>query len=95
MTCSGARKLKIVPVTETTNDLLLKCIAIARTGADFPTVWDTVLKGHALVAGPPTQIFDDETGPQLEIKLINGQRLIYNSASNEYFVLEAPRRRPF
>ena len=95
MTCSGARKLKIVPVTETTNDLLLKCIAIARTGADFPTVWDTVLKGHALVAGPPTQTFDDQTGPQLEIGLMNGQRLIFNSASNEYFVLEAPRRRPF
>jgi hypothetical protein len=85
----------MVPVTETPNDLVLKCTALARTGADFPTVWDTVLKRHALVAGSPTQIFDDEMRPQLKIGLINGQRLIYNSESNEYFVVEAPRRRPF
>jgi hypothetical protein len=82
-------------MTETANDLVLKCTAIAQMGANFPTVWDKVLKGHALVAGPPTQTFDDQIGPQLEIGLVNGQRLIYNSASNEYFVLEAPRRRPF
>jgi hypothetical protein len=85
----------MIPMAETANDLVLKCIAIARTGADFPTVWDAVLKGHALVAGPPVQILDDEMRPQLEIRLINGQRLIYNSASNEYFVLWAPRRRHF
>ena len=82
-------------MAETANDLVLRCTAIARTGADFPTVWDAVLKGHALVVGPPIQIFDDEERPQLEIRLINGQRLVYNSAPNEYFVLWAPRRRPF
>jgi hypothetical protein len=58
----------------------------ARTGADFPSVWDAVLKGHALVAGSPVQILDDEERPRLEIPLINGQRLVYNSAPNEYFV---------
>jgi hypothetical protein len=79
-------------MTETANELALKCTAIARTGADFPTVWDTVLKGHALVAGSPIQILDDQMRPQLEIGLINGQRLIYNSASNEYFVLGPPHR---
>jgi hypothetical protein len=68
---------------------------MARAGSDFPTVWDTVLKGHALVAGQPIQGFDDEERPQLEIQLINGQRLVYNSASKQYFVLWAPRRRPF
>ena len=82
-------------MAETANDLVLKCTAIARTGADFPTVWDAVLKGHALVGGPPIQSFDDEERPQLEIQLINNQRLVYNPASNEYFVLSAPRRRPF
>ena len=51
----------------TANDLVLKCTAMARTGADFPTGWDAVLKGHALVAGPPVQILDDEGHPQLEI----------------------------
>ena len=78
-------------MTETANDLLLKCTVLAKTGADFPTVWGNVLKGHALVAGPPTQILDDQMRPQLEIGLINGQRRIYNSAYKEYFVLEAPR----
>jgi hypothetical protein len=68
---------------------------MARTGADFPTVWDAALKGHALIGGLPVQILNDEERPQLEIPLINGQRLAYNSASNEYLVLEAPRRRPF
>ena len=82
-------------MAETANDLVLKCTTMARAGADFPTVWDTVLKGRALVAGQPIQGFDDEERPQLEIQLINGQRLVYNSASKQYFVLWAPRRRPF
>jgi len=38
---------------------------------------------------------DDAERPQLEIRLINGQRLIYNSISNEYAVSRAPRRRAF
>jgi hypothetical protein len=57
-------------MAETANDLVLKCTTMARAGADFPTVWDTVLKGHALVAGQPIQGFDDEERPQLEIQLI-------------------------
>jgi len=77
-------------VAETANDLLLKCSAAARGGADFPTVWDAVL-----VVGPPIPALDDEDRPQLEIRLINGQRLIYNSVSHEYGVSWVPRRRPF
>ena len=61
----------MVPMPDTANDLVLKCTTMARAGADFPTVWDTVLKGHALVAGQPIQGFDDEERPQLEIQLIN------------------------
>jgi hypothetical protein len=68
---------EMAPMAETANDLVLKCTAMARTGADFPTVWDAVLKGHALVGGLPIQSFDEEL-PQLEIQLINGQRLVYN-----------------
>lgn len=86
---------RIDPVAETANNLVLRCAAIARDGADFPTVWDAVLKGHALVVGPPIQTLDDENRPQLEVRLINGQRLAYNSSSNEYSVLWAPRRRSF
>jgi hypothetical protein len=52
-------------VAETANDLVLKCTAIARDGAAFPTVWEAVLKTNALVVGPPVQTFDDEERPQL------------------------------
>jgi hypothetical protein len=86
---------KTVSVPQTANDLVFKCSAVARDGADFPTVWDAVLKGHALVVGPPIQTLDDEDRPLLEIRLINGQRLIYNSMSNEYVVSWVPRRRAF
>jgi hypothetical protein len=82
-------------VAETANDLVHKRTAIARDGADFPTVWEAVLKRHPLVVGPPIQTFDDKERPQLEIRLINGQRIVYNSDSSEYVVLLAPHRRPF
>lgn len=82
-------------MAETANDLVLKCTAIARDGADFPTVWEAVLKRHPLVVGPPVQTFDDEARPQLEIRLVTDQRLVYKSDSNEYAVLLASHRRPF
>ncbi len=82
-------------MAETANDLVLKCTAVARTGANFPSIWKAVLKGHVLVAGPPIQTLDDEERPQLEIRLIGGQCLIYNSGSNEYSVSWRSRRRPF
>jgi hypothetical protein len=79
---------------KTSNDLVLRCAEAARDGGDFQTVWDTVLRKNALVVGPPIQTFDHEL-PQFEIQLINGQRLVYRPASNEYFVLWALPRRPF
>ena len=80
---------------ETSTDLALACTAAAHAGADFLTIWDTVLRKNALVAGPPIQTFGDKL-PQLEIRLINNQRLVYRSTSNEYFVMWSPRsRRPF
>jgi hypothetical protein len=82
-------------MAETANQLVLKCNAIAHDGADFPIVWETVLKTHALVADQPIQTLDDDERPQLEIRLVNGQRLICKSDTNEYSVLWAPRRRSF
>ena len=82
-------------MAETANDLVLKCTAIARDGSDFPTIWDAVLKRHALVVGPPIQTFDDEERPQLKIRLVTGQCLVYKADSNEYAVLLPPHHRPF
>jgi hypothetical protein len=82
-------------VVETANDLVIKCTAAARGGADFPAIWNSVLRAHPLVVGPPIQTFADDDVSQLEIRLINGQRLVYDSTSNQYSILWAPRRRPF
>jgi hypothetical protein len=82
-------------VVETANDLVIKCTAAARGGADFPAVWNSVLKGSPLVAGPPIQTFTDDLRSQLQIRLINDQRLVYDTTSNQYSVSWAPSRRPF
>jgi hypothetical protein len=82
-------------VVETANDLLIRCTAAAHGGADFLAVWNSILKGHPLVVGAPVQTVTDEMRQQLEVRLINGQRIIYDSATNQYSVSWSPRRRPF
>jgi hypothetical protein len=82
-------------VVETANDLLIRCTATARGGADFAAVWSSILKRHPLVVSSPVQTVTDEMRHQLEVRLINGQRLIYDSATNQYSVSWSPRRRPF
>jgi hypothetical protein len=56
-------------------DLLKKCTAAKQAGADFPTIWQTILKSHPLVMGPPIQRLEGQE-PVLEICLINGQRIV-------------------
>jgi hypothetical protein len=82
-------------VVETANDLLIRCTAAARGGADFQAVWNSILRGHPLVVSSPVETFTDDERSQLEVRLINGQRLIYDVTSNQYSVSWAPRRRPF
>ncbi len=82
-------------VVDTANDLLIRCNWAARGGADFQAVWDSILKGHPLVASTSIETFTDDLRAQLEVRLINGQRLIYDPATNQYSVSWAPRRRPF
>jgi hypothetical protein len=64
-------------------DLLRECAADIRGGTDFPTIWDATLKRHSLVVGPPVQTMD-EGRPLIQILLITGQRLIFDSASNQF-----------
>ena len=68
---------------ETASDLVRKCAACMRSGTDFPTVWNSILKGHALVVGRPVQMIRDGQA-RLEIFLVTGQRLIFDSASKEF-----------
>jgi hypothetical protein len=43
---------------ERANDLARLCTEVVRKGDDFPTVWQTLLKGHPLVEGIPRQRLD-------------------------------------
>ncbi len=65
------------------SDLVRQCLVAATQGADFPTVWNTVLKGHPLVAGIPVQTIT-ENRAQLEIGLTTGHKIIHDSTRNDY-----------
>ena len=67
---------------ETSAELLTRCLAASRNGADFPSIWHAVLKDHTLVVGPPVNSV--RAGHiTLEIPLITGQRLVFDSSSSE------------
>jgi hypothetical protein len=67
----------------TAERLTAACLAAASTGADFPTVWRTVLKGHAAVTGRPVQRLDG-TSTFLEIPLITGERIVFGPGPKDY-----------
>ena len=48
-----------------------------REGEDFPTVWQTLLKGHPLVDGIPRSRMDGNRSV-LEIRLITGEWLVFD-----------------
>jgi hypothetical protein len=72
-------------------NLVERCIAARNDGADFPTVWLTVLRLDPLVRGVPTQTTDDGR-VQLEIRLLTGQRFIFDSEANGYSLWPFPPR---
>jgi hypothetical protein len=45
------------------------CTKLVRSGNDFATVWNTFLKGHALVDGLPSQRQDGARSPLDMIEL--------------------------
>ena len=70
-------------VDETADELIQNCITATREGADFPTVWQTLVSGHSLVAGPPIQSI--ESGRVcLKIPLIDTQWFVFDSTSKEF-----------
>jgi hypothetical protein len=59
--------------------LVSECNSAQARGSDFPTVWRTVLRPHAYVAGLPVQ-GRDGNGPFLKIPLITGHFIISDAA---------------
>jgi hypothetical protein len=69
-------------MNETSTQLLSRCLMASRNGSDFPSIWHSVLKGHMLVVGPPVNSV--RAGHiTLEVPLITGQRLLFDSSSSE------------
>jgi hypothetical protein len=59
----------------TARGLIRECEDASRGGADFPTIWHTIIKRHPLVRSVPIQRLNgSET--YLEVPLITGQSLI-------------------
>jgi len=67
------------------NDLARLCTELVRGGNDFPTVWNTLLKGHALVRGLPRQRHDGGRN-LLDISLITGERLVFDGDAKNFSV---------
>ena len=71
------------------SDLVRACQLAQTEGADFPTIWRTILRPHPLVVGIPVQTVT-EARAQLEIRLSTGHRLVYDSAHNDYTLVAPP-----
>ena len=70
---------------ERANDLARLCTDVVRKGEDFPTVWQTLLKGHPLVVGISRQRLDGNRS-LLEIPLITGERLLFDGDAKRFSV---------
>jgi hypothetical protein len=72
-------------VTERADDLARLCTEIVRKGGIFPTVWQTLLKGHPLVDGIPRSRMDGNRSV-LEIRLITGEWLVFDGDAKRFSV---------
>jgi hypothetical protein len=73
-------------VDETADQLVRRCVAAMGEGADFPILWDTVLRRHSLVVGPPIQGIERGRA-WLRIPLVTNQWLVFESASETFSLL--------
>jgi len=61
------------------------CTELVRKGNDFPTVWNTVLKGNALVDGIARSSREGAKSV-LEIRLTTGERLVFDGDARKFSV---------
>jgi hypothetical protein len=70
---------------ERSQDLAQLCTELVRNGNDFPTVWETVLKRNALI-NSVRQSRMEGSRPVLEIRLITGERLVFDGEAKKFNV---------
>ncbi len=68
---------------ERASDLARQCTELVRKGNEFPTVWSTLLKSHALVEGIPRQRVERNRN-LLHIPLITGEQLVFDADIKEF-----------
>ena len=68
---------------ERASDLARQCTELVRKGNEFPTVWSTLLKSHALVEGIPRQRIERNRN-LLHIPLITGEQLVFDADIKEF-----------
>jgi hypothetical protein len=68
---------------ERASDLTRQCTELVRKGNEFPTVWSTLLKSHALVEGIPRQRIERNRS-LLHIPLITGEQLVFDADIKEF-----------
>jgi hypothetical protein len=66
------------------DDLLRQCRAAIQE-SDFPTVWETLLRRHRLVVGPPVQYLNGEKA-ELHVRLMTGEQLVFDSAAKTFWI---------
>jgi len=68
---------------ERTHDLAQQCTELIRGRNDFPNVWTTLLKRHPLVDGiPQSKLVAGRA--VLEIRLITGERLLFDGDARKF-----------
>jgi len=68
---------------ERAGDLARRCTELVRKGKDFPNVWSTLLKGHALVEGIPRERLE-RNRRLLHIPLNTGEQLVFDADVKEF-----------
>ena len=61
------------------------CTELVRKGADFPTIWTTLLKRHSLVDGIPESRLEGNR-PMLVVRLITGELLVFDGERRKFSV---------
>ncbi len=71
-------------MARSSDDLLRQCKAAIQE-SDFPTVWDSLLRTHQLVVGPPVQYMNGDRA-ELHVRLLTGERLIFDSSEKTFLI---------
>jgi hypothetical protein len=68
-----------------TDNLIQRCNEFIADGLDFPTIWETYLRRHQAVIGPPIQEYRSNE-PVLIIPLFYRQVLIFSSSEAKFTI---------